>query len=177
VLKEKPPQMSAADWAWLNGLKFGGIMFGNPAAGEKTLPARIAKGDLDGDLYFVCWNKDILSHVQPVVDNGCTIEDPEPATQESLDRPWNKQWLETGQELMGDVQRLVNLNKLISQLYKRWKEAFIDQESVGRSLDAVDFGRAYKAALDIGKHGGKVYLPRRLWAEVPKKFYPSLAAE
>ena len=30
----------------------------------KPLPIFIAKGDLDGDYYFECWDENILSHIE-----------------------------------------------------------------------------------------------------------------
>lgn len=171
-------QMPVDHWAWLKSLAFGGIFFGNSVAGEKPMPARIANGDLDGDLYFVCWNEEILSHIHPVEDEGFAKEDPEPKIQELTKlRDWNKRWLDDGQALMGDVRRLVNLSKLVSELYKLWKEAFTDENSAGAKNEAKEFGRGYESALDIGKHGGQIKLPCHLLNNVPEKFHPYIVAE
>jgi hypothetical protein len=67
---------------------------------------------------------------------------------------------------MGDVQALSNTRTLIGKLYKEWNNVLDDG---GRAVDAVAFGRAYKATLDIGKHGGFVYLPKHLHAAVPEQ--------
>jgi len=59
----KPDEISSADWKFLQGLPFGAIIFGNPSRCEEmTLPESIAGGDLDGDLYFICWNKCIVKN-------------------------------------------------------------------------------------------------------------------
>ena len=60
---------------------------------------------------------------------------------------------------MSDIQRSMNITKLISKLYQLWKNKSSD--------DYEYFGRAFKVALDIGKHGGQVDLPSHLWAALP----------
>jgi len=61
---ERPSEMSVADWTWLNTLPFGVMMFS--VKGSCSLPDMCAKGDLDGDLYFCCWDSNILANVCPV---------------------------------------------------------------------------------------------------------------
>ena len=65
VVTTKPRSMSKKDWEWLNELAFGVVIFGFPQSKKTTpLPETIAAGDLDGDLYFICWDSTILSQLQ-----------------------------------------------------------------------------------------------------------------
>lgn len=61
LVTSKPNNLSQNLWDWLNGLPFGLIVFANPKPGMKPLPAHVAGGDLDGDLYFCCWHPKIIS--------------------------------------------------------------------------------------------------------------------
>jgi len=64
VIMSKPKTMSSDDWDWLCGLHFGAIVFANPRSHKtKPIPETIADGDLDGDLYFVCWDSSILASI------------------------------------------------------------------------------------------------------------------
>jgi RNA dependent RNA polymerase len=144
-------------------------MFANPAPGDSPMPPRIASGDLDGDLYLTCWHEPILSHFVlstfSTADN-CANAASDVQTEHSV---WNEHWLEQGQQLMGDTESMATMNNLIGTLYKLWEVA--SERDNGRSVDAVALGRAYKHALDLGKHGGQVYLPARLWYKVPPRFH------
>ena len=65
VVYRKPRKMSKADWAHINSLSFGAIMFGSPTnATDKSLPELINNSDLDGDHFCVIWDRAIVSHVQ-----------------------------------------------------------------------------------------------------------------
>jgi ribosomal protein L24 len=176
VLRDRPSGMSEENWEWLCAKPFGAMIFGNPARGDRPLPSRIADGDLDGDLYFACWHDPIVSLLEPSIFDGRDItEDFMQGEEEKDRRRWNENWLEDGQELMGDVQALANTSALIGKLYKEWNNALNDGQ--GRAVDTVAFGRAYKAALDIGKHGGHVYLPKHLHAAVPEHIRSLLTDE
>lgn len=155
--------MSAFQWDWLCRLRFGGIIFGNPAQRKSPLPSQIADGDLDGDLYWTCWNESILRNVEQT-----RIDDELKCSSNKMEvMPWSETWLDDGQKWMGNVNRLVTLNQLICQLYKQWKQA-----TTAERLE--DFGRAYKEALDVGKHGGDVYLPSYCWAVLPNELHQLL---
>ena len=60
----RPAGMSPQDWDWLLSLPFGAILFPDAPAGMKPMPTLIANGDLDGDLYFVCWDRKVLASLQ-----------------------------------------------------------------------------------------------------------------
>ena len=168
VLRERPLSMNEATWKWITALAFGGIIFGNPASlDEEPIPGRIAQGDLDGDLYFVCWNFEILSHCKAVRSVGLPLNrrDDAPASTPLV----NPHWWRDGQERMSDLPRLASMDSLICQLYHTWKQ----KDTKG---DFVYFGRAYKNALDIGKHGGCVFLPHHLWGALPSSLHRYLTA-
>jgi hypothetical protein len=62
ILTKKPPKMPSSTWRWLNQLHFGSVIFPlSQSSSELSLPETIASGDLDGDLYFTCWDSNILS--------------------------------------------------------------------------------------------------------------------
>jgi RNA dependent RNA polymerase/KOW motif len=169
VLRDRPSSMDEATWKWINTLPFGGILFGNPASpSQEPLPCQIANGDLDGDLYFVCWNEEVVSLCRAVRSVGVA-----PTTRTNVTAGAspvvNPDWLRQGQVCMSDVQSLARLSKLISQLHKHWKL----KTSAG---EYVHYGRAYKKALDIGKHGGFVSLPHHLWESLPSSLHSFLTA-
>lgn len=64
LVAERPPPMPRATWEWLVGLPFGAVLFSTAGQGV-PLPSTVADGDLDGDLYLVCWDPNILSHITP----------------------------------------------------------------------------------------------------------------
>lgn len=162
VLRRKPAHMSDSAWNSLNELHFGVIVFGNPPPGCVPLPQTIAAGDLDGDLYFVCWNTAIIESI----DNSFELVDDMLVEEEDeIEIPtWNENWLRDGQDVMRNVEAMVDHHALIGKLYSCMRKA----ES---SADAVWFGRAYKEAIDIGKHGGQVTLPAHLQAALPPRFH------
>lgn len=63
LLTEKPAEMSPKHWAFLQRLDFGAIVFPNAPQGLPFLPFTISNGDLDGDLYFACWDAEILQQL------------------------------------------------------------------------------------------------------------------
>jgi hypothetical protein len=62
ILTKRPPKMPSSTWMWLNQLHFGVVIFPlSQSSSEVSLPETIASGDLDGDLYFTCWDSHIIS--------------------------------------------------------------------------------------------------------------------
>ena len=161
------------------------------------LPCQIANGDLDGDLYFVCWNEVVLNHLRAVRTGGIPTPPPllsnNPPSQSSMSSGaliHNENWFRDGQMRMSDAQ-LSNISDLISKLYGLWKKKddcprendrmkIQDRPSTTCSRspisDFVYFGRAYKDSLDLVKHGGKVYLPSHLWKPIPESLHSFLSA-
>ncbi|KAL9188528.1 hypothetical protein ACHAXT_006906 [Thalassiosira profunda] len=64
-------------------------------------------------------------------------------------------WLRAAQDKMADVVSIKNLQVLVGKLHTQM------ENSAGAEREA--FGAAYKEAIDIGKHGGKVHLPVRMY--------------
>ena len=68
VVQRQPKEMSQENWNFLCSLHFGVIIFSSPKSKNTlSLPEQISNGDLDGDLYFVCWDEQIM---RSVCDNG-----------------------------------------------------------------------------------------------------------
>lgn len=161
LVKTKPHQMDDKQWDFLNNLHFGAILFGNPGNGHGPLPPMIANGDLDGDLYMVMWNKEMLSYV-PVADTSLVCTQTKKETK--FNDEWNANWLNDARVLMCDIGSLRLRQMLIGKLHNLWKESVDHAKQVA-------FGRAYKEALDIGKHGGQVPLPREFWSDLKEEFH------
>ncbi len=161
LVKTKPHGMSDEQWQFLTKLAFGAILFGNPGNGRGPLPPMIANGDLDGDLYMVLWNKGLGSYV-PVTDT--TLFCPAAKTETKLNDEWNPNWLTDAYGLMSDINALYLRQTLIGKLHTLWKKS--DDHAKCHA-----FGRAYKEAIDIGKHGGKVPLPRAFWSDLKLEYH------
>jgi hypothetical protein len=71
VVHAQPAGMSDEHWEWMLSLPFGGVMFSTQGEGV-PLPMICAAGDLDGDLYFLCWDESILSHITPRAEPTAT---------------------------------------------------------------------------------------------------------
>jgi hypothetical protein len=170
IVTSKPVGMKSSVWEWLNGLAFGAIVFANPRSGFAPTPTTIAGGDLDGDLYFVTWNDGILSSLSNVVINN-EFPLPEP-TRETESRCGDHNWLKEAQHQLADVFTVLNRQALIGKLYKAWHTRVLQSDF---GCDSLSFGKAFKQALDIGKHGGPVSLPRHLWQDIPQHLHKFLA--
>lgn len=170
VVTSKPAGMPQEEWNRLNEQHFGTIIFGNSHNGRLPLPETIADGDLDGDLYFICWNDEIITNVHPVhtVLKKATVE-----IKETARRTGNEgTWLRDAQGKMVDITAFAELSHLIGKLYSRAME-IADKKSPRRihDQDCRALGRAYKKALDHAKHGGALYLPMHLWDQVPEHLH------
>jgi hypothetical protein len=168
VLKNRPQQMTISDWNALRGLAFGGIIFGNSERGNQPLPSMIADGDLDGDLYLVCWNRNMV--------DALSIDSVEKSTEMMVDeeqtlRAWNASWFEDSQDKMSDIPNFVSIHKLIGHLYGLWSD---EMEKDPSSAKAKYLGRAFKVSIDVAKHGVKIPLPSHLWTLVKPEFHPFL---
>ena len=78
-----------------------------------------------------------------------------------------KHWLKTVQARVRNIKHLSDHNRFVTKLHglhgKYAKEKGISD------ADSISLGRAYKSALDVCKHGGRVSLPRHLRDEVAGK--------
>jgi hypothetical protein len=168
LLKERPPNMSMQDWNSLNARHFGDIYFGH---GTVPLPNLIADGDLDGDLYFVMWDTEIVESVKM-----SNIADLERRARLSKKRATAKQssnaalrnnpdWFTDMRSAVANVGFEIRVSELISHLYREAKAELENEAMV--YADYVALGNAYKKSLDVKKHGDSVELPEHLWNAVP----------
>jgi hypothetical protein len=168
LVTAKPSAMSESNWNFLRNLPFGAILFGNPRPGEASLPAQLARGDLDGDLYFICWKRDILNQLDNVQRAKGEIDDG--VLSQGL---YNSDWFQAAQSAAANVQRMASMYELIGKLYSARKKLF--QECGPECPDATAFGYAYKDSLEIAKHDRKVRLPQYLWSELPPTLHGHLS--
>ena len=171
----KPDAMSDADWNWMNELPFGAIIFSDAPEGMKPLPEMVADGDLDGELYFVCWNQDVLRNVKPEpVENIAVIDEPAIENEPQL----NENWLEDAQQQMIDASKVQEMNELVGKLYNLIKGAAIaNEELVSYDPKAMAFANGYKYALQYSKHGGLVPLQAHLHDELPLRLQNYLTSQ
>ena len=170
TLRQKPSGMPMESWEWLRSLSFGAIVFPLARNGALPMPNSIAKGDLDGDLYFVCWHREIFERISScpascpsayVLAEAATLE----VERKEAEPPTRGSWLKQAQLMMTDLKLQADLQKLIGTLYYASMRA--SKSHLGPDdPDAVAFGGAYAASLDLKKHGGKVKLPLRLWEKI-----------
>ena len=180
--------MTDENWSWLQLLPFGALIFGFPRDGMKPIPEMIAGGDLDGDRYFVCWEKEILTNIQaePMIETPCIVPEknetnsgiPQPlmSIDNNTESSQNKDWFQLAQEQMANSSAH-DIGQLIGKLYNASvKAANLDLENFIRNKDAEAFADAYYQALEHGKHGTKIILPLHLHQTLPKRFHPHLSA-
>lgn len=137
VLQQQPINMSDENWRFLESLPFGIVLFPNTTF---ELPKRIANGDLDGDKYFVCWEKKILNAVRCVPLNKKNEVAKDKMYRDKV--PEGTSWLECGQNLQADVKTRREMSKLTGMLHSEWKKEPSSEEGQA-------FAEAYKASLDV----------------------------
>eukprot|EP00797_Seminavis_robusta_P011572 Sro187_g081010.1 PHD finger protein (420) ;mRNA; r:72299-73558 len=162
-------QMRREDWNFLDNLPFGAIIFGNAAGpGEPSLPSICAGGDLDGDNYFVCWNRSLLDQITTVEPAEGTWDDGAMDVRSHR----NPQWLRDAQTTVANASRLAAIFDLIGTLCTARKNLVRD---CGPDCpDAFSLGQAYKDSLDVAKHGRPIRLPRHLWDMLPETVHGML---
>ena len=166
VITSKPSGMSLENWNFLDGLSFGSVIFANPKPGETPIPVMIADGDLDGDLYFICWQQKVLESVH-VLPLNPTVQ--QAASQRIF--PNEENWFSQAQDRMIDARSGQLLGQIIGKLWSKATAIAKNSDDFTHNEDFKAFAAAYKEALKIGKHGGKIYLPKRLHSCLPEKFH------
>lgn len=136
ILTNRPLGMSESQWAFLQKMPFGVIMFGF-ALGRRATPPQIANGDLDGDLYFVSWDRRLIDLNLIPISIGACVDDLE--TKESMSNP---DWLESAYKLMTDVGKSEKYGQLMGKFHSLWEKST-------NVLDESDFCHAYKMSLDV----------------------------
>ena len=182
-LTRRPRGMSAQDWEWLLTLPFGVIFYPDAPAGMRPMPTLIANGDLDGDLYFLCWDQEVLTSlnsagmVEAVVCEPDAEADLGAGVKGVAAPPGNADWLGETQELMMDCARISDVRKLYREFYKRSGE-IVDEHADALFMhhpDARAFARAYSASLDYSKHCRPIRLPVHLHHLLPVALQKYLA--
>ena len=184
LITTKPATMDAHDWEWLCTRPFGALYFST--AGPEPLPLLCAKGDLDGDLYVVCWDEKIQRHICPtaLVDEGPVVVD------ELVDTPADavalaaaegtsdltrsareatavggRSWLQRVQAHMTSpdvLHELVDMGKY----YAAWQREVESCEEGTAGVDAISLGEAFAQTLERPKHGEEIRLPSHLLGKV-----------
>lgn len=141
-------------WRWLTSLPFGVIVFS--MHGTRSLPRACGEGDLDGDLYFCCWDE---AHILP---NLCPRPLPLPpakAPSPQLRADEGHGQLDFLREAQPYVDSYEADRQEIGRLFRDWE--FRVQLSP-QGLDdprALELASAYLTALNAGKHGGDKRMP------------------
>jgi hypothetical protein len=168
VITTKPVTMGAKEWEWLQTLHFGALVFANPRMGQRPLPELIADGDLDGDLYFICWERNLLSHIDALPFTEKSLESNGTKASESS---YRDDWFDKAQEFVANASSIVDTAHLTGILYKLSEKIAKDSVQSIRDDDAVAYAKAYKQCLEYKKHGKKLVLPEHLLGEVPARFH------
>ena len=136
-------------------------MFSNQ--GCQALPETISEGDLDGDLYFICWDDTVLEHLRPL-----------PLSVKGSDKRaghlgrhevFGSAWLHEARKYMLSGSAMT-MKRLISKLYRAGEDVADNSEQGLGHPDARAYFRAYAQAIDAGKHGNHIDLPGHLRAKV-----------
>jgi len=171
VVTTKPDSMAVDDWEWIQNLSFGALIYANPESGDRPLPELIADGDLDGDLYFVCWNTNILDHMRsiPITDDELAA----PTNTQIKTKQYDPDWFVKTQRFIAEAPtHHAGIDELVGKFHNMWKEIADINDA-----NAISFSRASKQALDLKTHGGRIYLPGHLWDRVHKRLHHYLTAD
>jgi len=159
VVTQQPDGMTSRDWEMLSSRVFGDIVF--PSLGV-ALPQALSEGDVDGDLYWVCWDAGIVQSMGP--------EAAEPVVADShacsgKTEPLGGQWMSEARDYMRSGGTITT-KRLIGKLYKAGEDVADKSEQGLRHPDAIAFFQAYAQAIDASKHGNCIDLPEHLRARV-----------
>ena len=120
-----------------------------------------AKGDLDGDLYIICWDATIVGHLsrRPALLERFV---PPPAEAKPANDLPSDGWLGRVQDHIRDPEVLQE-GKDIGRYYTAWQKEIQRAGKGGvADPDAIARGEAFAQALERGKHGGAISLPSHL---------------
>lgn len=160
---KRPVNMSEEGWECLRQREFGEIIFGPPKSGMTPIPEIIADGDLDGDLYHICWYEPFLQEIGEATVPQTPQSHETPSFLDFVDEAQELCWLQNTQQYLVDPGLG---RKVISVTHSLWENATSEYLS-HRGNDKLKrrvyyFGEAFKRSLEIGKHGGKIPLPSNL---------------
>lgn len=165
MVSKKPKNMRKDDWDLLCSMEFGLIIFSRPKSKGKLSMPQMLSGDLDGDFYFICWEDRITKQINH--REGISERIKELMKKHRANKKKKKEssslsnnttdWFRNVQELMADTNTRNDYKKMVSSTYK------LAETSNFNDKHALTFDAAYKQALDLHKHGGKVDLPTNVY--------------
>ena len=167
MVSKKPKKMRKDDWNLLCSMEFGLIIFSRPKSKGKLSMPQMLSGDLDGDFYFICWEDKITKQIKHSEGISERVKElmkkhraNKKAKKESSSQDKNKKtndWFRNVQDLMVDTTTRRDHKDLVSSTYK------LAETSNFNDKHALKFDAAYKQALDLHKHGGKIDLPKQVY--------------
>lgn len=175
VVGRKPAGMRDESWDLLCSYDFGTIIFPRSRL-YGPLPCVIADGDLDGDDYFVLYDEKIMHHLLSSEDKltlrsrrllhkleltggaGCSVN-----KKSKFAKAQDIKWLSKAQDIMLDFDTQREASQIVGKLWSLCRKASKRDNGIDiYDEDAIAYARAYKDALDVQKHGGKIMLPGHL---------------
>ncbi len=181
LVGRKPNAMSDKEWNWLREKPFGTVIFARPKnrINAAPLPALIADGDLDGDLYFVLFDEQLLPYLikafntqrmrleqktleQSVRRENINASEGPPAVSNRGPRNWFPQ----AQEEMLRLEQMAGVGKLTGMMYRKSEKVGKESPNKIWDIDARAYAKAFKQSLDAYKHGNAIELPKHLEEEV-----------
>ena len=119
-----------------------------PTRGKRPHPAEIAGSDLDGDMYFVCWDQDlIMPHLVEPYDYPSTEA---PLTTKNVTRSMKIDYLSTQDKqsrVMGKIDKYFNY--------------WADIKGAGCE-ECISLGKLFARSVDASKTGDVVFIPPKL---------------
>ena len=93
--------------------------------------------------------------------------------EEVREAQYNQDWFVNGQTYISKVPtHHLGIDRLVCHFYNKAIKV-LDI----RNPDAVSYSRAFKQALEVKKHGDRIFLPQYLWKEVPETLRHYLTAD
>eukprot|EP00804_Cyclotella_cryptica_P011740 CCRYP_011340-RB/>CCRYP_011340-RB protein AED:0.05 eAED:0.05 QI:1472/1/1/1/0.75/0.55/9/212/506 len=111
--------------------------------------------------------------LQDVVKDG-KLQVAQYAREKSLfeEKGWTEAWdywLNVIQEMFS-TGRSTDISGLMKALYRKYEDCYLSEEFGPKHRDTITWGRAYKQANRIQKHGGRIVLPLLYHLQIPKKW-------
>lgn len=184
----KPEEMPRDVWEWLCKKPFGTIIFSRQKdrINATPLPALCGEGDLDGDMYFVLFDKCLIKELEPCFDGAkmqWEIKKQEnelrkqqinlkegPKFKADISKDVN--WFAAAQKEILNIEYQSNVGKVIGSMWNLSEQLAKENPEEGIwDPDARACAIASRNAIDTLKHGIGVELPSRLKTKVKEKLH------
>lgn len=119
-----------------------------PTRGKRPHPAEIAGSDLDGDQYFVCWDKDLVVLQVSEPYDYPSVDAPEASS--TVTRPMLIDYFANYRSSMGTID----------SYYKKWAS-----RKGASCSECQDLGKLFSRSVDAAKTGDCVHIPE--WLRPP----------